>query len=66
MSGEANIIISEKTDVLTIPISYLIDGKYVEIENQERIEVETGVRNLDRVEILSGLKEGDKIVMPKY
>lgn len=66
MSGEANIIVAEKTDVITIPLSYLVENKYVETENNERLEVETGVRNLDRIEILNGLKEGDQILMPKY
>jgi HlyD family secretion protein len=56
LSGEANIVISQKKKVLTIPLDYLLEGNKVLTENGE-IEVKTGLSNLNEVEILSGLEE---------
>jgi len=64
MSGEANIIIEQKTDVISIPLNYLINDQYVSTKENEQHPVEIGLRTLDRVEILSGLKEGDVILKP--
>jgi HlyD family secretion protein len=64
MSGEANIVIEQKKDVISIPLNYLIEGKFVSTEENEQHPVETGLRTLDRIEILSGLKEGDIILKP--
>lgn len=64
MSGEANIIIQEKENCLSIPISFLYDINKVMTENGE-VEVKTGIRSLERIEIISGLEEDDVIIKPE-
>lgn len=64
LTGEANIVVSEKEQTLVIPRNYLIDNKYVETD-QGKTEVKTGLKNLSHVEILSGLKEGSIIYLPE-
>jgi len=63
LAGEANIIISTKSDALTIPLSYLLDGNQVQTKNGS-VQVETGLRSLERVEILSGLDTNTFIQKP--
>jgi len=64
LAGEGNIVISEKEDVLTIPIEYLMDGNMVETEEGE-VQVEVGFKNLESVEIVSGITESTKLLKPK-
>lgn len=56
LSGEANIVISQKKEVLTIPLDYLLEGNKVLTENGE-VEIKTGLSNLTEIEVLSGLDE---------
>jgi len=64
LSGEANIIVAERENVLSIPLSYLVEGNKV-LGDDGLIEVETGLRNLERVEIRSGLNETTRIRRPE-
>ncbi|MCK0162147.1 efflux RND transporter periplasmic adaptor subunit [Allomuricauda sp. F6463D] len=64
LSGEGNIVISQKEETLTIPKDYLFDASKVITEDGE-IEVSVGLQNLDRVEILDGLDEGTAIYKPE-
>lgn len=60
LSGEGNIVINKRSDVIVIPLEYLIDGKYVyTAEGKKRVK--TGVKSLSHVEIVSGLKVGTEI-----
>lgn len=61
LTGEGNIIVAERKDVVVIPLEYLIDGTYVLTENG-KVKVKTGIRSLSHVEIVSGLKEGTKLL----
>tara|TARA_R110001606_G_scaffold398846_1_gene579222 strand:+ start:3478 stop:4560 length:1083 start_codon:yes stop_codon:yes gene_type:complete len=54
LSGEANIIISEKKNVLTIPKEYLWQNNQVKTDSG-LITVKLGLQNLEFVEILSGI-----------
>lgn len=57
-SAEANIIISEKNEALTIPQSLLINNDSVWIESAtgiEKIKVSKGIETIDYVEIIGGL-----------
>lgn len=63
LSGEANILISQKENALVIPKSCLIDGNKVETE-MGKIEVEVGLESLDYVEVLKGLTKTDKVFLP--
>lgn len=64
LSGEANIIISESEDVLTIPLEYLSSTGTVTTKSGEEITVETGRKNMQMVEILSGLDSNAVLVKP--
>lgn len=71
LNGTAVIILSEKTDVLTLPIEAVIeesDRTYVLVKNNgdvKEVEVETGISNDTYIEILSGITEQDKVVLEK-
>ncbi len=64
LAGEANILISEKENVLTIPLEYLIDGNSVQTD-QGLQAIEVGNKNLREVEILSGIDEQTRIYKPE-
>lgn len=64
LSVEANIILQTRKEVLSIPLSYLLDGRYVLVSPNDRQEVETGIRDLKRVEILSGIDSATVIYKP--
>jgi multidrug efflux pump subunit AcrA (membrane-fusion protein) len=64
LAGEANIVISMKQDVLTIPRSYLVDGNAVRTEDG-LVAIETGLQNLEFVEVLSGINKETPILKPK-
>lgn len=61
LSGEANIIISRKSDVMVIPSEYLSSSDQVFTKNGEK-RVKVGVKNLDFVEIISGLDTSDILI----
>ncbi|WAC02785.1 HlyD family efflux transporter periplasmic adaptor subunit [Lacinutrix neustonica] len=63
LSGEANIIISKKENVLTIPKSYVIHSDKVKTENG-LVTITKGLENLEYVEILSGITEATYIYKP--
>jgi len=63
LSGEANIIIAKRENVLTIPKEYLIEANKV-MTNDGIVEVVVGVQNLEFVEIISGISEETKISKP--
>ncbi len=64
LSGEANIIISKKENVLTVPKEYLFENSKVIIES-DTIEVNTGLQNMEYVEIVSGINENTTIFKPE-
>lgn len=64
LSGEANIIISKKENILTIPKEYLYELNKVKTEDGF-IEVIVGLQNMEYVEILSGITENTAIYKPE-
>ncbi|MEJ2162324.1 MAG: efflux RND transporter periplasmic adaptor subunit [Robiginitalea sp.] len=63
MSGEANIVIGRKKQVLTIPTAYMIGKDSVRTLKGMR-QVITGLKTLDRVEIISGLDANTELLKP--
>ncbi len=66
-SANANIIISKKEDVLTIPervVTFRNDSSFVTIPtatgNEEKL-IKTGLSDAISIEVLEGLAEGDKV-----
>ena len=64
LSGEANIIVSQKDSALVIPKSFLTKGNRVKTENGF-IEVKTGLESIDSVEVVSGLTRDVEIYKPE-
>jgi len=60
LTGEGNIVIKEREDVLVIPLEYLMDNQFVLTDNGKK-KVKTGARSLSHIEIVSGLGAGVKI-----
>ncbi len=54
LSGEANIIISEKKNVLTLPSQYISEDNMVKTQDGP-VAVETGIHSLEFTEIVSGI-----------
>ncbi len=64
LSGEANIIIEQKTNVLTIPLEYLDnENKVTDINNKKHV-VQVGQKNIELVEIISGIDSSTQLIKP--
>ncbi len=63
LTAEANIIISKKQDVLTVPLSYFTSENTVSTSEGD-VKVKTGLRNLQEVEILDGISEKTALKRP--
>lgn len=61
---EANIIVKEKQNALTIPTSCIIGDSSVMLENGIMQRVQIGLKDFDRTEILEGVTKGNKIKVP--
>jgi len=72
MNGDANIVLDERQNVMTIPITATKqrdDKTYVDVKTsdnstQER-EIQVGLENDDTYEVLSGLSLDDEILLPE-
>jgi multidrug efflux pump subunit AcrA (membrane-fusion protein) len=64
LSLEANIIIQTKKNIITIPNNYIIDGKYILVNTDEKREVKLGLNDYQKTEVLEGLKESETIYKP--
>lgn len=63
LSGEANIIIATKNNVLTIPKAYIINNNKVKTD-EGLITITTGLQNMEFIEILSGISKDTYIYKP--
>ena len=64
LTAEANIVIREKKNTLTIPKSYLVNDTYVLVGKNEKRKVTLGLSDYSQVEITSGLSTQDLIYKP--
>ena len=64
LSAEANIIIQIKKNIITIPNNYIIDGKYVLVQDNKKREIKIGLKDYQKVEVLKGLKVNEVIYKP--
>ena len=64
LSAEANIIISEVENSLTIPRKYLTKKNTVFLSNGEERKIELGLKNYEYIQILKGLTFNDEIILP--
>lgn len=65
LTCEANIIVAEKKQALTIPRSCLLDGDFVLLAGGGKRKVRTGLMDYQKVEILNGLTVNDLILKPE-
>lgn len=71
MSGDANIQVAQRHNVLAVPLSAIQkrEGKlYVSVLRAgevEDVEVQVGISTLDEVEIVKGLQTGDALVVER-
>lgn len=66
-SVEANIIIQQKQDALTIPRKAIVADDSVKINadgKTKTVGVQTGISTLDDVEIINGLNESSEVIIP--
>lgn len=63
---EANLIVNQRKNVLTIPKSYVVGSDSVWVEQngkKQKIRFQKGAENFDLVEVRGGLNEKSKVVM---
>lgn len=65
LTAEATIIIQSKSNVISIPRNYLVDGSYVLVNTDEKRKVNVGIGDYQHVEITAGLNAGETIYLPK-
>jgi hypothetical protein len=65
LTCEANIIVAQRKQVLTIPRSYLLEGNFVLLENGRRQQVATGLMDYQKVEITGGITPDNIILKPE-
>ena len=69
MNGDVNIILSQATDTITIPIEALIENdskQYVlvkEDKNTRLIEIKTGIESEEDIQVLEGLSGNEQIIV---
>jgi HlyD family secretion protein len=64
LTCEANIIIQQKQNAITIPRNYLLEGDFVMLEKEKKVKVKTGLKDYQKVEIISGITTNDFIFKP--
>ncbi len=64
LSGEANIVVNQKEQAMTIPPEYLLDDGRVQTVNGP-VNIETGVQNISFVEVLSGIDTSTYLIKPQ-
>jgi HlyD family secretion protein len=64
LTCEANIVIQQKANAITIPRSYLLPGDSVIVDNGKKIKVIIGLKDYQKVEIISGITTKEFIYKP--
>lgn len=62
---EANIVIEEKKNALTIPTRFLLSDSTVMLEDKTIQKVKIGLSDYNLTEIVSGINANSRIIMPK-
>lgn len=62
---EGNILLNEKSNVITIPREYIVEDSFVLDKNGNKIEVKLGLKDYQKAEVLTGLSENEKIYLPE-
>lgn len=65
LTVEANIVLSTKDQVLTIPRNCLVNDSFVLDKSGNRKRVQTGLKDFNKVEILSGISKDEELSIPE-
>ena len=64
LTVEANIVLSSRSGVLTIPRPYLYKDSFVFLSDGRKKTVTTGLMDYQKVEIRSGISSTDELILP--
>ena len=64
LSGEANIVIAQKKNILTIPKSYILPDNKVKTD-KGLVTITIGLQNMEYIEVISGLTKDSYIYKPE-
>ncbi|MEM7040773.1 MAG: HlyD family efflux transporter periplasmic adaptor subunit, partial [Bacteroidota bacterium] len=62
---QANIVVGHTEKALVIPTRYLLPGDSVQLDDQSKVAVKTGLHTEAWVEITSGLQTGNNLILKK-
>lgn len=63
---QANIVIAEKKDVITVPTTFLLSGDSVLLTDKQKVAIEVGIRNPEWVEVVQGLSTDQTLLLPNF
>ncbi len=66
MSGDAEVILEEKNNVLTVPLASIVEDKYVYLQTEKGFDkrvLRLGFKTDTDAEVLDGLHSGDKVAI---
>jgi HlyD family secretion protein len=64
MNGDAEIVLQEKKNVLSLPTEAIVNGEVTLPGNEaKKVKVQTGLEGDTDVEITAGLNEGDRVII---
>ncbi len=69
MNGDAEFVLSEKEDVLLVPLTAIVeeeDETYLWVIRNglaKKVQVETGISSINEIEIVSGLEGAEKVII---
>lgn len=64
LSGEGNIVVNQRENVIIVPLEYLNENDEVLTRNGLK-KLKLGLKNLSEAEVIEGLKEGEVIYKPE-
>jgi multidrug efflux pump subunit AcrA (membrane-fusion protein) len=65
LSVEANIVLTKKENIITLPRKYIIEDKYVILKDGSKREIKTGIKDYNLAEIIEGLDISTEVILPK-
>lgn len=65
LSVEANIVLTKKENIITLPRKYIIEDKYVILKDGSKREIKTGIKDYILAEIIEGLDISTEVILPK-
>jgi HlyD family secretion protein len=65
LSVEANIVLTKKENIITLPRKYIIEDKYVILKDGSKREIKTGIKDYLLAEIIEGIDISTEVILPK-